>query len=208
MLCVDSAAKSGPFRGSLGIVYSLCTRQSMCLAAKHARLLEPSLCGTVDRPLRLRRPDLLILISDAPRVFFVVAGSERIGPNTGQHTPDAHGGPLQPSHSELARQVRVFSDQPPSEYGARRAAYDLKKLRAKKIVQRIGQTRRYQSTSSGLKAIVALVVLRNKAIKPLLAAAQGLRASRGAQNPTSLDRHYETIRTSMQAVFQQLGMAA
>ena len=32
--------------------------------------------------------------------------------------------------------------------------------------------------------------------------------SRGAQNPTALDRHYETIRTSMQAVFQELGMAA
>jgi hypothetical protein len=52
------------------------------------------------------------------------------------------------------------------------------------------------------------VVLRNKAIKPLLAAAQGLRASRGAQNPTALDSHYETIRTAMHAVFQELGMAA
>jgi hypothetical protein len=55
------------------------------------------------------------------------------------------------------------------------AAYDLKKLRGKDIVRRIGQTRRYQSTSIGLKAVVSLVVLRNKAIKPLLAAAQDLR---------------------------------
>jgi hypothetical protein len=31
--------------------------------------------------------------------------------------------------SELARQVRVLSNQGESEYGARRAAYDLKKLR-------------------------------------------------------------------------------
>ncbi len=45
-------------------------------------------------------------------------------------------------------------------------AADLKKLRAKNIVQRIGQTRRYESTASGLRAMVALVVLRNKAIKP------------------------------------------
>jgi hypothetical protein len=74
--------------------------------------------------------------------------------------------------SELARQVRLLSNQAESGYGPRRAAYDLKKLRAKNIVQRIGQTRRYQSTSSGLRAMVALVVLRNKAIKPLLAAAQ------------------------------------
>ena len=110
--------------------------------------------------------------------------------------------------SGLARQVRPLSNQGESEYGARCAAYDLKKLRGKNIVRRIGQTRRYQSTSSGLKAMVALVVLRNKAIKPLLAAAQDLRASRGAQDPRALDRHYDTIRTAMQAVFQELGLAA
>ena len=45
--------------------------------------------------------------------------------------------------SELARQVRALSQQRESEYGARRAAYNLKKLRGKKIVRRIDQTRRY-----------------------------------------------------------------
>jgi hypothetical protein len=65
-----------------------------------------------------------------------------------------------------------------------------------------------ESTSSGLKAMVALVVLRNKAIKPLLAAAQRRRKSRGAQNPRPIDKHYETIRTAMQGVFDELGLAA
>ena len=110
--------------------------------------------------------------------------------------------------SELARQVRLLSNQTESDYGPRRAAYDLKKLRAKNIVQRIGQTRRYESTASGLRAMVALVVLRNKAIKPLLAAAQRRRKSRGAQNPRPIDRHYETIRMAMQGVFDELGLAA
>jgi len=110
--------------------------------------------------------------------------------------------------SELARQVRLLSNQTESDYGPRRAAYDLKKLRAKNIVQRIGQTRRYESTASGLRAMVALVVLRNKAIKPLLAAAQRRRKSRGAQNPRPIDRHYETIRMAMQRVFDELGLAA
>src|SRR3984893_12538582 len=68
--------------------------------------------------------------------------------------------------SELASQVRLFSQQNQSEYGPRRAAYDLKKLRGKTIVRRIGQTRRYEP--KGLRAMAALVVLRNKAIKPLL----------------------------------------
>jgi hypothetical protein len=68
--------------------------------------------------------------------------------------------------SELARQVRLLSNQSESEYGPRRAAYDLKKLRAKEIVQRIGQTRRYQSTPSGLRAMVALAVLETKPSSP------------------------------------------
>lgn len=110
--------------------------------------------------------------------------------------------------SELARQVRLLSNQPESDYGPRRAAYDLKKLRAKNIVRRISQTRRYESTSGGFKALVALVVLRNKAIKPLLAAAQRLRKSRGPQNPRPIDKHYETIPTAMQGVFEELGLAA
>jgi hypothetical protein len=56
--------------------------------------------------------------------------------------------------------------------------------------------------------MAARVVLRNKAIKPLLAAAQDLRPSRGAQNPGALDTHYETIRKAMHGVFQELSVAA
>ena len=56
--------------------------------------------------------------------------------------------------------------------------------------------------------MAALVVLRNKAIKPLLAAAQEECPSRGAQNPRAIDTHYETIRTAMRGVFQELGLAA
>ena len=110
--------------------------------------------------------------------------------------------------SELAREVWVLSQQSESQYGARRAAYDLKKLRGKKIVQRIGKTRRYQSIPPGLRAMAALIVLRNKAVKPLLAAAPELRPTRGAQNPRPLDTHYDTIRMAMRSIFQELGLAA
>jgi hypothetical protein len=84
----------------------------------------------------------------------------------------------------------------------------MKKLRGKKIVRHIGKTRRYEAMPKGMRAMAALVVLRNKAIKPLLAEAQGLRPSRGAQNPTALDTHYDQIRTSMRGVFRELGLAA
>jgi hypothetical protein len=47
--------------------------------------------------------------------------------------------------SELAARVRALSKQSPCQYGPRHAAYDLKKLRGKQIVRRIGHTRRYEA---------------------------------------------------------------
>jgi hypothetical protein len=132
-----------------------------------------------------------------PRMRWVIEALIVLSPSPGGFTA-----------SELARQVRALSTQSESDYGPRRAAYDLKKLRGKKIVRRIGQTRRYESLPRGLRAMVALLVLRNKAIKPLLAGTQEQRPSRGAQNPSALDRYYDTIRTAMRGVFQELGVAA
>ncbi len=110
--------------------------------------------------------------------------------------------------SELAARVRALGQHSQPQYGPCRAAYDLKKLRGKQIVRRIGRTRRYEPIPAGLRAMTALVVLTNKAIKPLLAAAQELRPARGAQNPRPIDTHYESIRVGMRAVFDELGLAA
>jgi hypothetical protein len=93
-------------------------------------------------------------------------------------------------------------------YGPRQAAYDLKKLRGQQIVRRIGSTRRYGVVPSGLRAITALLVLREKAIKPLLAAAQDITPTRGGQNPRAIDRHYQDLRLAMKGVFAELGIAA
>ena len=57
--------------------------------------------------------------------------------------------------SDIAARVRERCAQ----YGPRHAAYDLKKLRGKHIVCRIGQTRRYEPLASGLRAITALIEL-------------------------------------------------
>ncbi|MBV8134510.1 MAG: hypothetical protein JO121_02555, partial [Deltaproteobacteria bacterium] len=108
--------------------------------------------------------------------------------------------------SDVAARVRALSKQNPSQYGPRHAAYDLKKLRGKHIVRRIGHTRRYEPLPTGLRAMTALAVLRNKAIKPLLAAAQPLRPTRGAHNPKPIDAHYHTIQVAMQGVFHDTQM--
>ena len=76
------------------------------------------------------------------------------------------------------------------------------------MVRRVGNTQKYEPTSTGLKAMTALLVLRDKVIKPLLAASTETYPVHGAQNPGNLDRHYETIRVGMQGVFRELGFAA
>jgi hypothetical protein len=110
--------------------------------------------------------------------------------------------------SALADQVRASGGKSLPVYGPRQAAYDLKKLRGQQIVRRIGVTRRYDVVPSGLRAITALLVLREKVIKPILAAAQGIAPTRGGQNPRAIDRHYQDLRLAMKGVFGELGIAA
>jgi hypothetical protein len=110
--------------------------------------------------------------------------------------------------SQLAERVRMQSRDKGFHYGPRRAAYDLKKLRGKQIVSRIGKTPRYKVITEGLRAMTALVILREKTIKPLLAAAKDHRRSRRPRNPAPIDAHYYTIRAAMCGVFHELGIAA
>ena len=76
------------------------------------------------------------------------------------------------------------------------------------MVERIGKTRHYQGTPAGLRALAALVILREKAIRPLLAAAQQIRPSRGSQNPTALDGYYAAVRAGIAGILREIGVAA
>jgi hypothetical protein len=107
--------------------------------------------------------------------------------------------------SQLAARVRDYGE---FNYQARQAAYDLKKLRGKQMVRRLGNTRNYEPTSTGLRALAALLVLRDKVIKPLLAASMETHPTHGAQNPLPLDHHYEATRTCLRGIFRELGLAA
>ncbi|HET6181712.1 MAG TPA: hypothetical protein VFE61_32640 [Candidatus Sulfotelmatobacter sp.] len=110
--------------------------------------------------------------------------------------------------SDLAQKVRDMSGESDSDYGARRAAYDLKKLRAKGMVQKIGSSRRYEPLQEGIRALTALVVLRERVIRPLLAASTHPKADSKLLNPTPIDHHYENLRADMHHLFTELGVAA
>ena len=75
----------------------------------------------------------------------------------------------------------------------------------KEMVRRVGKTQKYEPTSTGLRATTALLVLRDKVLKPLLAASTETYPAHGAQNPRNLDRHLRAIRAGMQGVIRELG---
>jgi len=80
-------------------------------------------------------------------------------------------------------------------YTSRQAAYDLKKLRAKQLVVRIGKSPRYQPTSQGLRTIAALIVLREKILKPVLAGVGRTNPGRPPKDLTPIDRQYGLVQT-------------
>jgi len=110
--------------------------------------------------------------------------------------------------SDLAAKVRTLYGPSAKPYQPRQAAYDLKKLRGKKFVSKIGKNRRYEATPEGLKAMTALTVLRDKVLKPLLAASCQAKLSPEPDNSVTLDQHYENVLCGMRGIFGALGIAA
>jgi hypothetical protein len=110
--------------------------------------------------------------------------------------------------SNLALQIQSTTGKPESAYGPRRAAYDIKKLRAKGMVRKIGKSRRYETIPEGLRSLTALLVLREKIIRPLLAASGKPEPPAKPAHPTPVDHHYESLRAGMRCLFTELGIAA
>jgi hypothetical protein len=84
--------------------------------------------------------------------------------------------------------VQEITTQSGSQYGNRRTAYDLKKLRVKRLLEISG--RRYDTTTEGLRTVAVLSVLRDKVIEPLLAGAGKLKRGRKPKNWSRIDQHY------------------
>jgi hypothetical protein len=115
-------------------------------------------------------------------------------------TPAPHGFTV----AEHAARVRAMTGQ--ADYTIRQAAYDLRKLRAKNLITKPGQSRRYHVPPQAARTIAALLALRDQVIGPILA---GVRSPRMGRKPavwTRVDRDYETLRIGMQALFHDLGI--
>ena len=148
-------------------------------------------------PTRVGRSRVGGIDFNKPRMRWVAEAVLALSPNPGGF-----------SATELVCQVRNLGGPAAADYCRHQASYDLKKFRGKHMVRRLPRQQRYEPLPQGLRALAALLVLRDKVIQPLLAAALQTRPSRGAQNPTRLDRHYETLRVGMQGLLHELGIAA
>jgi len=107
--------------------------------------------------------------------------------------------------AELTEAVKERTGWDRRKYDPRRAAYDLAKLRGKRLVRRQAGTRRYLSDSAGVRTMCAYLVLREQVIKPLLAGVQRP-LGRPPKHSNPLDEHYLNLREEMVRTFTTIGI--
>ena len=108
--------------------------------------------------------------------------------------------------AQVAEAVQQRAAPSTKAYTSRNAAYDLAKLSGKKLVHRVKGSRRYKADTSGVRAMCAYLVLRDKVIKPLLAGVVRpfVRAPK-VQAP--IDQHYVRLREELNRTFETIGLA-
>jgi hypothetical protein len=110
--------------------------------------------------------------------------------------------------AQFRAKVQSMTGQSDADYTPRHAAYDLKKLRGKELIAKMGRSRRYDVSPASMRAVTALLVLRKHVIQPLLAGVRSTRPESPPRVPSALDGHYHRLRLDLQPLFHQLGIAA
>jgi hypothetical protein len=109
--------------------------------------------------------------------------------------------------AQVAEAVQQRAGHSLKAYSARNAAYDLAKLNGKKLVHRVKGSRRYKADPSGIRAMCAYLILRDKVIKPLLAGV--VRPfGRAPKVQAPVDQHYVRLREELNRTFETIGLAA
>ena len=148
------------------------------------QLPAPSQAGTA----RIAGVDL-----NKPRIRAALAAALALAPAPGGFAAAEH-----------AAKVRAMAGN--DSYTTRQAAYDLRKLRGKGLVDKPGRTRRYHVPPPAARTITALLTLRDHVIAPILAGVRSPRMGRKPKAWTTVDRDYENLRIGMQTLFRHVGI--
>jgi hypothetical protein len=128
-----------------------------------------------------------------PRIRAALSAALALAPAPGGFTVAQH-----------AARVRQITGQ--ESYTTRQAAYDLRKLRGKQLVDKPGRARRYHVPADSARIIAALLTLRDHVIAPILAGVRSPRMGRKPSIWTAADRDYENLRIGMQTLFRHVGI--
>ena len=105
-------------------------------------------------------------------------------------------------HTRVIARHRLVGD----DYRLSQLRYDLSKLRAKGLVERIGKSRRYCLTPIGLKLGVLLVKLRVRLLGPLTSLIQQPNTNASPRHLNSVDAAYREVDTALDHLSAALGL--
>ena len=108
---------------------------------------------------------------------------------------------------ELATKVQHENGWNDKSYCVKRASYDLRKLRARKLVHTPKFRHRYLVEPSAFQTLWAYVTIRDKVIRPLLAGMENSKKLRSPKIKSPIDQHYVNFRHEMIRTFETLGIA-
>lgn len=95
------------------------------------------------------------------------------------------------------------------DYKIIQAAYDLKKLRGKGFIDKVEKSIRYRASEKGLRTMAALLILKEKVIKPVLHMTVNPINLANPINPTDiLDIRYSAVQAEMKKLMNDVGIAA
>ena len=103
---------------------------------------------------------------------------------------------------EFAAKVHARTGTSDAEYTIRQAAYDLRKLHGKELVDKPARTRRYRVPALAARTIAALLTLRDQVIAPIPQPTDGPKTQ-------GLDQHRPRLRTDprqQQTLFDDLAL--
>jgi hypothetical protein len=181
------------FAGIIAYLRPILTHFLNTLQAVDAAFIGDDLLDRLPTPEQLGQSTVAGIHLDQPRMRTVFQAVMALAPS-----PDGF------AALHLAAKVREIAGPAAASYAARQAAYDLKKLRAKQLVQKLGNSRKYAPTASGLSALAAMTLLREKVIKPVLAGVASLKPGAKPNSQDPLDQLYHSIQLLFHQLFRQL----
>ena len=93
-----------------------------------------------------------------------------------------------------------------TNYTPAKAAYDIRKLRGKGLVEKIGKSRKYKTTKKGMDTIIAILSLTQKTMPTIFSAINKNTMSDAPEEMQNLDKLFLNIRRDIIEIHQIYGM--